>query len=380
MFRGIVKMMHKRAMLFLLLTFGAFADAAAQDKKPPVKSDEDEVIRVDTELVEVPMVITDRAGRPLLNLTQSNFTVFEDGKPQQIADFGATSAPFEVALLLDTSGSARSELQLIKRAAQNFINSLRPGDRVSIVAFRTDTKDGRSMAASEVLTNLTDDRTALAVAIERINTSNGTPYYDSLLKVAETVFREPARPEFRGRRAMVALTDGVDSTSISDFDEAKELLSKSGVICYFIQVNTRDFFEQNLMGDCQAAIRFSAAQIRRYYKKIAASSKMETTSDFCQLGNFERLAISKKLYELAAEEMNMLAKTSGGKVFPVADLSEARAAFKSVADEIGTKYSLGYYSSNEKRDGTYRKIKVDVKGLPPGTQVRAREGYTAPAN
>ena len=107
---------------------------------------------------------------------------------------------------------------------------------------------------------------------------------------------------------------------------------------------------------------------------------METTSDFCQLGNFERLAVSKKLYELAAEEMNALAKTSGGKVFPAADLSEARAAFKNVADEIGTKYSLGYYSSNEKRDGTYRQIKVDVKGLPAGTQVRAREGYTAPAH
>ncbi len=67
-------------------------------------------------------------------------------------------------------------------------------------------------------------------------------------------------------------------------------------------------------------------------------------------------------------------------MFPAADLSEARAAFKNVADEIGTKYSLGYYSSNEKRDGTYRQIKVDVKGLPAGTQVRAREGYTAPAH
>lgn len=372
-------MLHKRAMLFLLLAFGAFA-GAAQDKKPPQKTGEDEVIRVDTELVEVPVVITDRAGRPLLNLKQTNFAVSEDGRPQEIADFGATSAPFEVALLLDTSGSARGELQLIQRAAQNFINSLRPGDRVSIVAFRTDSKDGRAMAAGEVLAGLTDDRTALASALEKINTSNGTPYYDSLLKVAESVFSQPPRPEFRGRRAMVALTDGVDSTSISDFEEARELLAKSGVICYFIQVNTRDFFEQNLLGDCQAAIRFSAAQIRRYYKKIAANSKLETTDNFCQLGDFERLAISKRLYELAAEEMNTLAKGSGGKIFPVADLSEARAAFKSVADEIGTKYSLGYYSSNEKRDGTYRRIKVDVKGLPAGTQIRAREGYTAPKN
>jgi K+-sensing histidine kinase KdpD len=92
------------------------------------------------------------------------------------------------------------------------------------------------------------------------------------------------------------------------------------------------------------------------------------------------LAISKNLYDLADAEMAQLAKSSGGKVFPIGDLSEARLAFKKVAEEIGTKYSLGYYSSNEKRDGSYRKIKVEVKGLPAGTQIRAREGYTAPSN
>lgn len=372
-------MLRNRAMLFLLLMAGLFAAVAAQDKKPP-KNDEDEIIRVDTELVEVPVVVTDRAGRPLLNLKQSNFVVSENGKPQEIADFGATSAPFEVALLLDTSGSARGELQLIQRAAQNFINSLRPGDKVSIVAFKTDVKDQRKTPVSEILTGLTSDRAVLSGALERMNTSNGTPYYDSLLKVAENIFGESAKPEFRGRRALVALTDGVDSTSISDFTEAQELLAKSGVICYFIKVNTRDYFEQSLLGDCQSAIRFSTTQIRRYYSKISQGTKLETTSDFCQLGDFERLAISKKLYEMAAEEMSTLAKASGGKVFPVGDLSEARVAFKNVADEIGTKYSLGYYSSNEKRDGTYRRIKVDVKGLPPGTQVRAREGYVAPSN
>ncbi|NOT47248.1 MAG: VWA domain-containing protein [Acidobacteria bacterium] len=369
-------MPRTRAIIFLLIAFGIFSAVEAQDKKP--KGDDDEVIRVDTELVEVPIVITDRAGKPLLNLKQTNFSVSEDGKPQQIAEFSATTAPFEIALLLDTSGSARGELQLIQRAAQNFINSLRPGDRVSIVAFKTSTKDNKAEPTSELLSVLTSDRAALTSALDKIGTSNGTPYYDSLSKIAETVFAEPAKGEFRGRRALVALTDGVDSTSKVDFTEVQEQLAKSGIACYFIKVDTRDFFEQNLLGDCQIAIRFSLAQIRRYYRKFSPSSKIETASDFCQLGDFERLAISKKLYELAAEEMNALAKTSGGKVFPVGDLSEARVAFKSVADEIGTKYSLGYYSSNEKKDGTFRSIKVDVKGLPPGTQVRAREGYTAP--
>jgi len=374
-----MRVVPTRAMLFIAIMICGWSEMSAQDKKPP-KSGDEEVIRVDTELVEVPLVVTDRAGKPILDLKRSNFVVSEDGKPQQITDFSTSSAPFEVALLLDTSGSARGELQLIQRAAQSFISSLRPGDKVSVIAYQTDASDGKASPKSELLANLTSDRAALSSVLARIKTSNGTPYYDSLVQVAEAVFRDPAKAEFRGRRALVALTDGVDSTSATDFAEAQELLAKSGILCYFINVNTREFFEQNLLGDCQVAIRFSAAQIRRYYKKVSNSPKLETTSNFCELGDFERLAISKKLYEIAGEEMNTLAKVSGGKVFPVGDLSEARVAFKSIADEIGTKYSLGYYSTNDKKDGTFRRIKVEVKGVPTGTQIRAREGYTAPGN
>jgi VWFA-related protein len=229
------------------------------------------------------------------------------------------------------------------------------------------------------LSPLTDDRTRLKSAVEKAGVSNGTPYYDSLLQVAEKVFGNKPEDQFRGRRALVALTDGVDSTSSAGFEEAKEMLEQTGVAAYFVKVNTREFFEENLLGDCDTALRFSAAQIRRYYASFK-SADIEKTTDFCKLGEFERLAISKKLYEIADTEMSSLAKNSGGKVFPVADLSEARGAFKQVADEIGTKYSLGYYSSNEKHDGSYRKIKVVLKGAPVGVQIRAREGYTAPGN
>lgn len=367
--------------LFLLLLFlsGIIPTSlVAQDRLPP-KNEEDQIIKVDTELIDVPFVVTDKLGKPLLNLKQNNFTVYEDGKPQELADFSATTAPFEVALMLDTSGSTRADLQLIQRAAQDFINSLRPGDRVSLIAYKTSVQDNRATAVSEVLSNLTDNRNDLKAAIGRVSTSNGTPYYDGLLQIVEKVFKDIPKDEFRGRRALVALTDGVDSISSADFDEVRDELEKAGIISYFIQVNTREFFEENLLGDCESAIRFSQAQIRRYYRQFG-NANMEKTSNFCQLGDFERLAVSKKLYELADNEMNSLAKMSGGKVFPAADLGEARTAFKRVANEIGTKYSLGYYSSNEKRDGAYRKIKVELKGLPAGSQIRAREGYTTPAN
>jgi VWFA-related protein len=367
--------MRPRIVLLLLaICLGIGVSAFSQTKK-----DDDDVVKIDTQLVDVPIVVTDKAGKPVLNLKQNNFTVFEDGKPQEISEFGATSAPFEVALLLDTSGSTRSDIDLIQRAALYFITSLRPGDRVSIIAYGTDKKPDRMVAVSQVLSPLTDDRTRLKSAVEKAGVSNGTPYYDSLLQVAEKVFGNKPEDQFRGRRALVALTDGVDSTSSAGFEEAKEMLEQTGVAAYFVKVNTREFFEENLLGDCDTALRFSAAQIRRYYASFK-SAEIEKTTDFCKLGEFERLAISKKLYEIADTEMSSLAKNSGGKVFPVADLSEARGAFKQVADEIGTKYSLGYYSSNEKHDGSYRKIKVVLKGAPVGVQIRAREGYTAPGN
>lgn len=372
-----------RIVIWFLLLFVCLASAeilCAQDKNPskPANDEEEEVLRVETQLVDVPVVVTDKTGKPLLNLKQSNFVVYEDGKRQEVSDFAAASQPFEVALLLDTSGSARSDLPLIKRAAENFIASLRPGDKVSIVAFKSVVRDNKSNAVSEILTGLTDNRAHLKVALESVRTSNGTPYYDGLLTVAEKVFAAPPTDEFRGRRALVALTDGVDSTSISDFTEARENFSRQGIVSYFIQVDTREFFEENLLGDCESAMRFSAAQIRRYYRMFDPKARIEKVSGFCRLGDFERLDISKRLYDLANAEMLNMAKTSGGRVFPVADLNEARAAFGNVARDIGTKYSLGYYSSNEKRDGTNRKIKIELKGVPPGAQVRARESYTAP--
>lgn len=364
-------------LLFLTLSFNA---SLLAQKTPPPKTDDDEVVRVDTELIDVPVIVIDGAGKPVLNLKQTNFAIFEDGKTQEVADFAATSAPFEVALLLDTSGSTRSELQLIQRAAQIFIDSLRPGDRVSIISFTTAVDNGRKVPAAEIVAGLTGDRAALKSALDRVSTSNGTPYYDGVMKVVDDVFKNEPKEEFRGRRALVALTDGVDSTSISTFDEAREALEKAGVIAYFVQVDTRPFFEEGLLGPCESATRFSVAQMRRYYRSFGSKANMEQTSNFCDLGDFERLAISKRLYEIANIEMTSVAKQSGGKVFPAGDLNDARSAFKSVAAEIGTKYSLGYYSSNNKRDGSYRKIRVELRGLPAGAQVRAREGYKAPGN
>jgi len=341
--------------------------------------DEDDVVRVETQLVSVPAVVTDRAGRPLAGLKADNFLVFEDGRPQKIANFATTEAPFEVALFLDTSGSTRAELGLIRRAARAFVEALRPGDRVAVVGFNTKEEGDTRLATVEVKSPLTDDRAELEAAIEGIGASNGTPFYDGLERVAQEVFRDAPRDELRGRRALVALTDGVDSTSESDFEEARAQLKRAGLVAYFVQVNTEEYVEERLMQDCEddGALRLSRAQLQRYRRVAAPRAEAADFDNFCRMGQFERMDISRTLYRVARREMEQLARESGGKTFPASDLRDARRAFRQVADEIGTQYSLGYYSTNAARDGTFRAIRVQVRGVRDA-QVRAREGYQAP--
>jgi VWFA-related protein len=342
--------------------------------------DEGDVVRVETQLVSVPAVVTNNAGRPVPGLRAENFLLFENGQQQKITNFATTEAPFEIALLLDTSGSTRVDVGLIRQAANAFIEALRPGDRVAIVGFNT-ARQGSTVAAKvEVLSKLTDDRKVLRTAIENLGSSNGTPFYDALERIADEVFHEAPREQVRGRRAVVALTDGVDSTSESDFQTVRSKLSRAGVASYFIQVNTEDFVEDRLLKDCEddGRLTLSAKQLQRYRQVFFPRALPEDYVDFCQMGQFERMQISRDLYNLARREMDELAKASGGRNFLAASLQDARAAFARVATEIGTQYSLGYYPTNKARDGKFRTIHVEVQGAPEKAQVRAREGYYAP--
>lgn len=355
--------------------------AQSKDLEPkPQEIDEGDVVRVETQMVSVPAVVTNNGGRPLTGLRTENFALFENGEQQKITNFATTEAPFEIALLLDTSGSTRADVALIRQAANAFVDALRPGDRVAIVGFNT-TGQGRTLGAKvEVLAKLTDNRETLRRAIESLGSSNGTPFYDALGRIADEVFRDAPREEVLGRRAVVALTDGVDSSSDLEFQSPRAKLIRAGIACYFIQVNTEDFVEDRLLKDCQddGRLTLSQKQLQRYRRVFAPRARPEDFVDFCDMGSFERMQVSRDLYNLARREMNELARASGGKNFLAASLGDARAAFALVATEIGTQYNLGYYPSNKARDGKFRMIKVEVQGVQDKAQVRAREGYYAP--
>lgn len=342
--------------------------------------DEGDVIKVETQLVSVPAIVTNAAGRPLVDLHAENFVIFENGQQQKIATFATTEAPFEIALLLDTSGSTRDDVELIRRAASSFIDALRPGDRIAIIGFNSMRRGQDVTARVEVLSHLTDDRKELRNAIASLGASAGTPFYDALQRIADEVFRDPPSDEMRGRRAVVALTDGVDSTSNADYQSARARLLRAGVASYFIQVNTEDYVEDRLLRDCEddGRLTLSAKQLQRYRQVFSPKTRPEDYVDFCRMGQFERMQISRDLYNLARREMDELARSSGGRNFLAASLQDAQAAFARVATEIGTQYSLGYYPSNKNRDGKFRAIRVEVQGTTAKPQVRAREGYYAP--
>jgi VWFA-related protein len=360
-------------------TVGQSNSSNSQNSNSVEEVDEGDVVRVETQLVSVPAVVTDRNGHPIGGLKLDNFMLLEDGQPQRLTNFATTETPFEIALLLDTSGSTRDDLGLIRDAANAFVRALRPGDRVAIVAFKNRTENGVPKAAVDIVCPLTDNRELLHEAVEDLATSNGTPFYDAVGQVGKRVFRDPPREEVRGRRAIVALTDGVDSSSDSTFEDARASLARAGVASYFIQVSTEDYVEDRLLKDCEddGRLTLSEKQLERFRKLFVPQLQKEDYQDFCRLGQFERMDISRRLYNLARLEMNEMARASGGRNFSAATLQDARAAFAQVANEIGTQYSLGYYPSNKTRDGQFRKITVQLRGVKDA-QVRAREGYYSP--
>ena len=179
-----------------------------------------------------------------------------------------------------------------------------------------------------------------------------------------------------GRRAVVALTDGVDSSSDSDYAQAQAKLLRAGLACYLIEVETEGYVGAQLLKDCEDDDRLglSVKQLERYRRFFDPQARPELYQDFCRFGQNRRLEISHKLYELARREMDDMARFSGGHNFAVADLSGARAAFAQVANELGTQYSLAYYPSNKTHDGRFRQIRVELRNVMYAS-VRSREGY-----
>ncbi|HXG64656.1 MAG TPA: VWA domain-containing protein [Blastocatellia bacterium] len=343
--------------------------AQAQDRR------EDEPIKLKADLVTTNAAVFDRDGRLLKSLKAQDFIVYEDGVEQKIAHFTATEEPFTLMLLLDISGSTRDDIAMMKQAAKNFLAELRRDDRVGVIVFSGDV---------EMIAEFTDSRDRVEAAISEIaaaagangarySAKTGTSFYDALFLAVE----ESPLKKVEGRKAIVCMSDGVDSTSKMDYRDIARLVEKSEASIYFLQLNTEEATLAGLLkerGD-PGYINFSQSQVNRYYDKYDPESPDRHTHRKL-LPPLVIREINAGLYEIARKEMSEMAERTGGRVYPVRSLSDLSGVYKQVAEDLRHQYSIGYYPTNDAQDGRWRAIRVEVRRRD--ATVRARAGYWGP--
>jgi Mg-chelatase subunit ChlD len=223
----------------LSLIPGAVAHTGQKDRSEQKKGEQrDESIKIDTNLVTVPVIASDRNDVYAPDLRQDEFTLFEDGVQQEIVFFATVKEPFHVALMLDTSASAQEKLGQIQNSANAFINQLQPADRVKIISFDDTVRE---------LSGFTSDRSELRRAIDGARPGEGTKLYDAVKLALNNLAR------VKGRKAIVLFTDGVDWRSDSTrYEDNLQAIEESGVIVYPIRYDTRPETEEMLRNQREA--------------------------------------------------------------------------------------------------------------------------------
>jgi hypothetical protein len=427
--------------ILLVMSIGlsaAFAQRKPSSQKPvqtPEEPQELETLKTDTDLVTVPVVASDHGGLAITNLRQEEFTITEDGVPQQIAFFGRVAAPFHVVLMIDTSSSTQDKLKQIQQAAIAFVQELQPADRVKVISFDDRVRD---------LNEFTSSRDILSKAIYSTKSGEGTKVYDAVELALNTI------RQIRGRKAIVIFTDGMDWHSDSaTFDGTLRWLDEEGVVVYPIRYDTRATTErlareqseqvspqlptigvirqpapggttpptfpggdpvptggtQRRTGPFGLPMPDDIVRRRREEEERQRDRDRRPPSDDPRLppdidvrdrqprnipGSTDPPmtttrrdprpddSITRMLdaaYMKADVYLEKLVEKSGGRLLRADTLASLPAAFSQIAEELRTQYLLGYYPTNKERDDRYRKI--GVKTTRKAVVIRSRPGYLA---
>lgn len=293
--------------------------------------DEGDVIRVDSQLVTLNMSVIDReTNRGVGGLNQSDFRLFENGAEQQILQFDSSSAPFDLLLVIDLSGSTRDVLKLIRAAALRFVEAARPSDRIGVITFA---------GQATVVSPLTLDRQILNERISAMDTAAGdTKLYDALDFAVSRSQKDPKNPR---RTAIILMSDGLDGSIPGVRGDGsklayKELLSRvsefDGVV-YTLWLNT----------------------------VYEALNPLDTQPE---------------AFDAGYDRMKEVADSGGGIFYEVERLEDLAGAYERVVADLGTVYSLAYRPSDKTRDGKWRAIKVNVVSRPAAI-ARGKRGYYA---
>lgn len=292
--------------------------------------DPNAVLKVETTLITIPVSVFDRNGVYKTGLEQHNFTIFEDGKPQEIAYFGTSDKPFTVVLLIDTSPSTEYSIKEIRAAATAFVDQLKPEDSVMVIEFDQNV---------HVLAETTGDRQKIYKAISRADFGGGTSLYEAVeFSLAKRL------NEIEGRKAIVLFTDGVDTTSRkANYDNTLDLAEESDTLIFPIYFNT--FFSVN-RDNIELGI------------PIGGTAPGTSSAEY---------AVGKQYLE-------DLASYTGGRVFrPEATPGGLTRAFEGIAEELRRQYNIGYIPEEDSLPGQRKIIKVRVN--QPDLIVRSRDSY-----
>jgi len=302
-----------------------------------------EVVRVTSNLVVVPVSVTDEKGLPVTGLQVSDFRLDEEGKAQEIAQIGdPEQVPLEIALLLDVSGSVDARFGFEKEAAARFLKQvLKPSDRAAIFSIGTEPKLVQPAANAEQAANG-------LMTIEPAKAA--TAFYDAVVMAAKYLAQNTP-PQHR--RVIVVITDGEDNYS----DRIKAAIGA-----------TRAEQESVKPEDKLRIYNRVLTEVQREVQRADAAFYSINPS-----GESLRLNIISTRAETGMEQ---LSQTTGGTSFVPERLEDLQGVFRQIASELRSQYLLQYYSQNESANGTFLHIKVGVN-TRPALRVRARQGYYA---
>lgn len=324
-----------RAFFVLLFALSLSAAAFAQDDDP---------IRVDSSIVRLNVGVVDSRGRPITSLDRSNFEIFEDGVKQQILRLEPVEKPFSIVIMLDMSGSTLGFRQVIKQSAVRFVDALSPQDRIAVVEFYD---------KINLRNDFPTDRNTVANSIAVSNGRGKTHLYKALDFALDKLSKENSR-----RKAIIVLTDGVDTT-IKDQDRSLLEDLKDEQVPSAIRPESNDLLNR--------VLNRSDAQGVTIYPLALPTGNPDKLAD----PTIRQIA----MFKAARTRLQMVADRTGGTLNAINRLEEMSRLYGLVAADLRTLYTIEYQPINDKRDGKWRAIRIDVKN--PDLISRTRQGYFA---
>lgn len=329
---------------------GGKTPAANPAPTPPIEDDSDEIIRVETNIVTMPVSVLDRDGRFISALQQKDFKIFENGIEQKLDYFQSVEQPFTVILLIDVSPSTQFKIDEIQNAAISFINQLRPGDRVQVISFDEDV---------HILSPVTNNRGQLRNAIRSVQFGNGTSLYEAVKFVVDQQLRQ-----IEGRKAVVLFSDGVDTTSRrASYESTLRATEEIDALFYTIRYDTSQ----------EMGVGYPQPRSRRNVTLNDILASIITGGSVNMGGGRGGGRPDYAEYETGRKYLERLAVNSGGRNFEALSIYNVDAAFSGIAEELRRQYSIGYYPEKVGQIGERKQIKIRV--MRPGVVVRAKSSY-----